>query len=127
MSYPSSAKRDRWRRAVATLTPPSTQAHTRLPHRSVSAGGNVGLSGTVDKGTIMETNAEDRTVVKLSVNLPVEVVEALREMAAQRGTTMTETIRRAISTEKYLDDAQAEGAKILIQDPDQTVQRLVLR
>lgn len=87
----------------------------------------MGLSGTVDKGTIMETNAEDRTVVKLSVNLPVEVVEALREMAAQRGTTMTETIRRAISTEKYLDDAQAEGAKILIQDPDQTVQRLVLR
>ena len=65
--------------------------------------------------------------VKLSVNLSEEVVDALRNLASTQGTTMTEVLRKAISTEKFLQDASSRNAKILIEKSDNTVKQLVLR
>jgi hypothetical protein len=65
--------------------------------------------------------------VKLSVNLSEEVVNALRNLATTQGTTMTEVLRKAISTEKVLQDASSRNAKILIEEPDNTVKQLLLR
>ena len=42
--------------------------------------------------------------IKMSVNLPADVVEVLRKLAAKRRTTMTEVLRQAIGTEKFIDD-----------------------
>ena len=65
--------------------------------------------------------------VKISANLPKSVVDALRSIADQQGISMTEALRRAISTEKFLIDAAANDSKVLIEDKDKTVRQLVLR
>jgi predicted transcriptional regulator len=65
---------------------------------------------------------------KISVNLSNEVIEVLREMAARDNVTMTEILRRAISTQKFLEDAQAAGKAILLRDEHtKETERLVFR
>lgn len=65
---------------------------------------------------------------KISVNLPEEVLKALREIAANDSVTQTEALRRAISTMKFLQDAQKDGKSILIRDPStKETDRLVFR
>jgi predicted transcriptional regulator len=54
---------------------------------------------------------------KISVNLSDEVLVALRELAERNNVTMTEVLRRAISTLKILQDAQSEGKSVLLRDP----------
>jgi hypothetical protein len=56
--------------------------------------------------------------VKLTVALSEEVVDALKEMARENGTSVTETLRRAISTEKWLHDVRKRDARILVDDPE---------
>jgi hypothetical protein len=54
---------------------------------------------------------------KISVNLSNEVLGALRELAERDGVTMTEVLRRAISTQTFIENAQREGKAILLRDP----------
>jgi predicted transcriptional regulator len=56
--------------------------------------------------------------VKLTVSLSEEVVGALKEMAEKDGTSVTEQLRRAISTEKWLHDVKERDARILVEDPE---------
>ena len=67
------------------------------------------------------TDAAPVPVVRTTVNLTPEAVEALREIARDRGTTVAEVIRRAIWIEKYLHDAQKAGSKVLIEDLDRAL------
>jgi hypothetical protein len=53
---------------------------------------------------------------KTSVNLPQASVDALKALAEKSGSSMAEVLRRAISTEKFLNDTVEKGGKILIQD-----------
>lgn len=55
------------------------------------------------------------TVTKLTVNLPTEEMEMLKELARRRNTTVTTALRQAIMGEKFLDDAVREGAKVLLK------------
>lgn len=65
---------------------------------------------------------------RLSVNVADEVAEAVKDMASDEGTTVTEVIRRSISTEKFLRDAQRRGEKVLIHDPEtDTYREIVFR
>jgi len=57
----------------------------------------------------------DRTY-KTSVNLPQASVDALKDLAEKTGSSMAEVLRRAISTEKFLNDTVEKGGKILIDD-----------
>ena len=67
-------------------------------------------------------------VVKLSVNLSREVVDALKRIAERDNVTVTEALRRSISTQKFIDDQQQDGAKILVEDKDKkTVRQVVFR
>lgn len=66
-------------------------------------------------------------MIKLSVNLSEDVIEALRELAKTRNVTMTEVIRDAIGTEKFLEDARQSNKKILIEDEKGQVRQLVFR
>lgn len=66
-------------------------------------------------------------VFKTSVNLPEETVEALKEMAADSGSSMAEVLRRAIATEKYLQDTVKEGGTVLIKDRDKSLKELLIR
>lgn len=65
--------------------------------------------------------------VKTTVNLPDDAIKAIREIAERRGTTMTEVIRQAIATEKFLFDTVQEGGKVLVEDRDKTLKQIVLR
>lgn len=65
---------------------------------------------------------------KISVNLSNEVIDVLREMAARDNVTMTEILRRAISTQKFLEDARDAGKAILLRDENtKETERLVFR
>ena len=64
---------------------------------------------------------------RVSVNLPESVVDALKELAKKSGITMTEVLRKAILTEKLLNDEAERGNKILIEDKDKRLRQLVLR
>jgi hypothetical protein len=64
-------------------------------------------------------------VARVSVNLPWKVWEVLEAMAKEDQITRTEALRRAISTEAYIWRARREGANVLIEKPDKTVERVV--
>lgn len=65
---------------------------------------------------------------KISVNLSDEVLGALRDMASRNNVTMTEALRRAISTQVFLEEAQREGRALLLRDPvTKETERLVFR
>ena len=75
-----------------------------------------------------EEGAKPMSFTKISVNLSEEVLQALREMAQRDNITMTEALRRSISTQKFLDDEQRAGKLILIEDPEtKEKQRVVFR
>lgn len=65
--------------------------------------------------------------IKLSANLPVEVAEALRELAERRQTTMTEVLRHAISLEKWVQDQVDQGSKFLVEDKSGRTREVVFR
>jgi hypothetical protein len=63
--------------------------------------------------------------VKISANLPRQTLNVLKDLAARRGTTVTEALRRAIETDSFLTTAEEEGSKILIQGRDKDVTQIV--
>ena len=65
--------------------------------------------------------------IMLSVNLSAEVVAVLKGLAKKRCTTMTEILRQAIGTEKFFDDVNKDGGKILVEDKKGRLRQLVFR
>jgi ABC-type phosphate/phosphonate transport system ATPase subunit len=66
-------------------------------------------------------------VVKMSANLSEEIVDALKSMAKERGTTVTEVLRHAIGVEKYVDQVQKDNGKILVESSKGQVREVVFR
>jgi hypothetical protein len=64
--------------------------------------------------------------VKISANLSSSVVEALKDVAAAKGVSLTEALRQAISHEKYFVDAARKDQKILIEDSGGAVREVVI-
>lgn len=58
---------------------------------------------------------------RLSVNINDETANALREIAKDEGTTVTEVVRRAVSVYKFFDDARDEGKTIQLVGKDESV------
>ena len=65
--------------------------------------------------------------VRMTANLPAEVAQALKEMAEKRGTNMTEVLRHAISLEKFASETIENGGKLLVEDADKNISRVLLR
>jgi len=65
--------------------------------------------------------------IKTTVNLSAAVVEVLKDLAAKQGRTMTSVIHKAVRTEKFFDDVQAKGGKIIVADKNGSVRLLVPR
>lgn len=66
-------------------------------------------------------------VIKMSVNLSADVVKALKELAEKRGSTMTEVLRQAIGTEKFIEEVNEDEGKILVEDKKGRIRQLVFR
>lgn len=54
------------------------------------------------------------SVVKLNININDETEAALRDLAARRGITVTETVRRAVSVYKFIEDEMDAGGKLQV-------------
>jgi predicted DNA-binding protein len=66
-------------------------------------------------------------VYKTSVNLPDVTLTVLGDIAKKRGKTLSQVIRDAIATEKILQDAVDDNAKILIKEKDGSIKQLIIR
>lgn len=66
-------------------------------------------------------------IIKMSVNLPAADVKVLKALAQKRCTTMTEVLRQAIGTEKFIDAVGDDKGKILIEDKKGRIRQLVFR
>ena len=66
-------------------------------------------------------------VIKMSVNLPSDDVKVLKTLAGKRGTTMTEVLRQAIGTAKFIEDVHRDDGKILVEDKRGRVRQVVFR
>lgn len=66
-------------------------------------------------------------VIKMSVNFSAQVVDVLKHLAIKRNTTMTEVLRQAIGTEKFLDEVSENQGTVLVEDRKGRVRQLVFR
>lgn len=69
------------------------------------------------KGTNMSQTTSRK--VRLNADLAPDVAEALKTLAESRGVTLSEAVRRAISTEAYIYKKQLSGGKVLLKEKDQ--------
>ncbi len=52
---------------------------------------------------------------RVTTNLPADLVEKVKSAAADKGDNLTQGIKSALATKVYLDQAVAEGGKVLIE------------
>jgi len=64
--------------------------------------------------------------VKVTVNLPESTVAAIKEIAQQRGVTVTEALRQVIDGQHFLQQEIRGGNNVLIQNPKDKTMRQVL-
>jgi Ribbon-helix-helix protein, copG family len=63
---------------------------------------------------------------KVTVNLPDDTVEAIKSIADQSGTTITEALRQVIENQRFLRDEAQNGNKVLIQNvADNSVRQVI--
>lgn len=54
-------------------------------------------------------------VRRINALVSADVFEDLQEIARAKNASMTEILRRAISLRKWFDDAQSEGARVMVE------------
>ena len=93
----------------------------------IEAGDHVsaGLGGDTDSLTRTKP-ARSSTTRRVNVNFSDSVYRTLEELAERRGKSMAEVLRDSIALEKWVADAQAEGAHIMIQKGDE-IRELLIR
>ena len=64
-------------------------------------------------------------ITELTVNIPTEEYEALKEAAKKRNMNVTETLRQAIGMEVIVAEAIARQAKIIIEYPNNITKEIV--
>lgn len=65
--------------------------------------------------------------VKISANLPEDAFERLKTLAYERGTTMTEILRRAIEHEQFFSNVINNDGKILTEDSKGNIRQVIMR
>lgn len=58
---------------------------------------------------------------RLNVNVNDETARALRAMAEEESTSVTEVVRRAVSVYKFFDDAREHGKSVQLVDRENNV------
>jgi Ribbon-helix-helix protein, copG family len=73
-------------------------------------------SNMADVATNIPTKASKPTTERLSVNLPIEMMERLRVVAEVEGLSVTELIRRGVSADQFLREQITNGTEILLRE-----------
>ena len=64
-------------------------------------------------------------LTKLTFNIPTCEVEALKALAASQGITVTSAIRKAIGMELFLAEQEKAGAKVLLEEYNGQISRVI--
>jgi hypothetical protein len=64
-------------------------------------------------------------ITRVTVDLPSADIEALKAIAAARNVNLTDALRESIWINKLLVDQEAAAAKVLIERPDGSFERIV--
>ena len=62
---------------------------------------------------------------RMSINLSDEVAAAIQEIAERHNISVTEVIRRAVGTQKYIEDAALRGETIFIKGDNTPLRELI--
>lgn len=65
------------------------------------------------------------SIVKISANLAEEVVDDMRRRAEEQGITLTELLRQALATQKFLQEEQDSGTQVVLRRKGQRDRELV--
>lgn len=69
--------------------------------------------------------ADNEKSIPIQGELPESLFNALVELAEKRGVSANTVLQQALETEKYLSDKENSGAKVLIEEADKTLKRVV--
>lgn len=64
---------------------------------------------------------------KVTVNLPDETVATIKKISDERGITQTEVIRQAIENEKFFREQISQGSSVVVEHPNRTKSKVLLR
>jgi predicted CopG family antitoxin len=64
---------------------------------------------------------------RVNVYFSEEVYDELAKIARERGKTVSDVLRDAVTLEKYVADTQREGGKLLVEKPDGETREVVVR
>jgi hypothetical protein len=78
------------------------------------------------QATPRSRHTESDRVVRLSVNLNPESADTIKEYAHRKGISITEAIRRAIGALHFLDESQANGASVMINQKGELKEVILL-
>lgn len=76
--------------------------------------------------TTMAKDTPRPIVVKTTVQLPKETLDAARATAARRNASISDVVRGALDLHTVITDARNAGQKILIEAPDKTVREIII-
>jgi len=65
-------------------------------------------------------------VVKTTINLPKETLEAAKALAAERNASVSDIIKGALDFEAYVNQATKTGEKLLLETADKSLRQLVI-
>ena len=65
--------------------------------------------------------------VKMSVNLSDEAARTLKNLADEYGVTITEELRRSISTELWRTEVEKAAGKVLVEYPDGRIREVIFQ
>jgi len=64
---------------------------------------------------------------RFNVNFSEGAYRDLNTLAERRGKTMSEVLRDAIALERWFDETNREGNKVLVEQPDGRIREIVPR
>jgi hypothetical protein len=64
-------------------------------------------------------------ICRVNFNIPINEYRALKKLATSRHETVTDTIRKAIHTEIFLEENENQGCKLLLEDPNGLFTRVI--
>lgn len=65
--------------------------------------------------------------VKMSVNLSDDAAQTLKNLADKNGVTVTEQLRRSISTELWREQVEEKHGKVLVEEPGGQIREVVFQ
>ena len=65
--------------------------------------------------------------VPVTAEMPVSLLKTLEDLARARGVSADVVVQQAIRTEKFFADAVREGKKVVLENRDGSIERVVFR